>query len=144
MFTTAGIVLFSVLFTADSPPPVDARMERSQPTPEAERLLRVVEDEGQSSKERTKAIDQLGKRREAAVVPRLQRLLPGEGDVITYKVVIAMGQIGDRRALPALEKMRDDPNLELPGKIRSALDGAIDALSKPQGRPGAAEDRPRK
>jgi HEAT repeat protein len=143
MTTTIYTLFLSALLTADNGPRIDARIVRVGPTAEAERLLRIAEDKGRSSAKRVRAIDQVGRRREAAVVPRLLRFLPGEGDVITYRVVIALGQIGDRSALPALRKLRDDPNIELPGKIRSALQGAIDALTKSQGKQGGAAVRPR-
>ena len=143
MTTTACTLFLSALLTADNGPRIDAQIVRVGPTPEAARLLRIAEDKGRSSEERARAIDQLGRRREAAVVPRLLRFLPGEGDVITYRVVIALGKIGDRRALPSLRKLCDDPSSELPGKIRSALEGAIGALAKSQGEAGAAAGRPR-
>jgi hypothetical protein len=143
MTTTASVLFLSSLLPVDSGPRLDTRIVWVGPTAESERLLRIAEDKGRSSKERTRAIDQLGRRREAAVVPRLLRFLPGEGDVITFRVVIALGQIGDRRALPALRKLRDDPAHRLPGKINAALEGAIDNLSKSPGEPAAAADRTR-
>jgi HEAT repeat protein len=134
MITTACFLFVCALLPSDNGPRSDSPKEQIGLTREAERLLRIAEDPGQSSEERTRAIDQLGRRGESAAVPRLLRLLPGKGDVITYRVVIALGQIGDSSALPALRKLRDDPNVELRGKIRSALDGAIDALAKTQGK----------
>jgi HEAT repeat protein len=123
------VLALSSLVAADSGPPVDCRMGCAGPTRQAERLLRIAEDEGRSSEERVRAIDQLGQRREAATVPRLLRLLSG-GDVVTLRAVIALRQIGDRRALPALRKLRDDPNNKLPGKIYAALHETIDVLTK--------------
>jgi HEAT repeat protein len=122
-------LVLSSLVAADSGPPVDTRMASAGPTLQGERLLLIAEDGGRSSEERVRAIDQLGRRREAATVPRLVCLLSG-ADVVTLRTVIALRQIGDRRALPSLRKLRDDPNNRLPGKIYAALHETIDALTK--------------
>jgi HEAT repeats len=124
------LLLVLSLGAADGGPPIRPRSARVGPTPEAERLLRIAEDEVQPYSARVEALDQLGERREPATVPRLLRLLPGEGDVVTLRAVIALGKIGDRRALPALRKIRDDPDQEFPGKINTALEGTIRYLEK--------------
>jgi HEAT repeat protein len=126
-------MFLSSLLAVSSGPSLDTRTVWVGPTPEAERLLQIVEDKERTYEQRVRAIDQLGQRRERATVPRLLRLLPGEGDVVTLRVVIALAQIGDRRALPILRKMCDDPNSDLPGKINSALHYAVEDLAKSPG-----------
>jgi HEAT repeat protein len=108
--------------------PHDARLITL--TPEGRRLLNVATDPLRSSKDRVAAVDALGERREAGAVPRLLRLLPGTGDLLTHRVIIALGQIGDRRALPTLIDLRDNPPFRRPGKTNVALDNAIDALKQ--------------
>jgi HEAT repeat protein len=76
------------------------------------------------------AIDALGRRGEPGSVARLLRLLPGDGDVVTLRVVVALGHIGDRRALPVLRKLRDDPDVHFPGKINVSLERAVQALQR--------------
>ena len=122
---TASCVLALCLL---APPGGSFDPRQTGPTPEAERLLRLVEDADQPYAVRVAAVDALRQRREPATVPRLTRLLPGNADVVTLRVVIALGEIGDRRALPALRKMQNDPNIDLPGKINTAVDGTIRAL----------------
>jgi HEAT repeat protein len=129
MIVPSALLNLSLLLAGDADGRApDARV--SAPTPEAERLLRIAEDPRQPSKARVEAVDALGRRREDATVPRLVELLPGSGDVVTFRVVIALGQIGDPRALPALRRMRDDPPFRLHGKINAAVDGTIRALER--------------
>jgi hypothetical protein len=132
MTPTACVLFLSAILPADSGP-IDARTVGVRLTPEAERLLQIAEDWRRSYEERLKAVDQLGQRREVAVVPRLLRFLSGDADVLTLRVVYVLGKIGDRRALPALRKLRDDPDRDLPGKMYTYLHGAISTLEQPQG-----------
>jgi len=131
MNLSACALLLAPLLVSDGGPRVDTRMVWPGPTPEAEWLLRIAEDKGRPYKDRVKAVEQLGQRREKATVPRLLRMVPGDYDVVTLRAVIALRQIGDRRALPALQKVNNDPSVELPGKIRTHLQGTIDEWSKP-------------
>jgi HEAT repeat protein len=131
MKATACMVLLSSLLGANARRPLDDHVVWVGPSPQATRLLDIALDRGQSYKKRVAAIDQLGQRGEAAAVPDLLRLLPGDSDVVTYRTIIALRLIGDRRALPKLLKIRDDPNRNDHGKINVALRYAIAALSKP-------------
>jgi HEAT repeat protein len=127
----ASCVLFlASLLAPESGSGIDTRVVWVGPSPEARRLLQIAEDKGQSCKDRLRALDQLVRRREAATVPRLLRFLPGESDVVTLRVVIALGEIGDRSALPGLLKVRDDPNRRWKGKINAALEDTIARLEK--------------
>ncbi len=97
-------------------------------SPGAARLLRLAGDRTRPLKERADAVAEIGKLRDYKAVPELLKLFPGNGDVLTLKLVNAFAQIGDPRALPALKKLRSDETVELPGKINVALDGAIRSL----------------
>ena len=129
MAAGCGVMLLSFILGADARLTIqDPQKMQFGPTPAAEKLLRTVEDTKQPYKDRLAALDRLGERREIATVSRLLRLLPGESDVVTLRVVIVLGRIGDRRALTPLRKIQKNPNTDFPGKINTALNGTIRAL----------------
>jgi hypothetical protein len=130
MILTVCAMIFSSLLSAEGGRPRDSQKVGLGVSPEAERLLLVLEDKAKPSAERVAAIERLSERREAATVPRMLRLLPGQSDVVTLRVVIVLGQMGDRAALPKLKMMRDHPNQRYVGKINVALDSAIEQLDK--------------
>jgi hypothetical protein len=75
----------------------------------------------------------LGLRKSQQAVPALLKLLSGEPwGGIQFRVYEALGNIGDSRALPALQRQRDE--WERPGRLNTfdtnALERAIAALSK--------------
>jgi len=125
---TTSLCCLLLLAPADAPARLEARLVIL--TPEGEWLLRTAEDRTQSPTNRVRAVQALGRRQEPGSVPRLLRLLPGDGDVVTRAAIIALGQIGDRRALPVLRKLRDDPDVRFHGKINASLEHAVQALQR--------------
>src|SRR6516225_3389010 len=128
---------------ASDPPgaAADARTDEEPVSAEAERLLRVVEDPRMRLNERGQAAVAVGKLKEAGAIPRLARLLPRDYTVLGYDIVIALGDLGDSRALPALLRYRETADRDgddIPGKINAALDGALEKL---KGRPEANRRR---
>ncbi|HTU22359.1 MAG TPA: HEAT repeat domain-containing protein [Gemmataceae bacterium] len=99
----------------------------------AERLLRIAENSSLEQIERGYAVEKLGARKEKAAVPRLIRLLEEhDSDALGADVIIALGDIGDPDALPALLHVRDKDRGDeyLPGPINVALNRSIEKLSK--------------
>jgi hypothetical protein len=107
-----------------------------RPSREAQRCLLIVEDPRRELQERIRAVRELGKRREEATVDRLVLLLPGEYDALTREVIVALAMVRSRRALPALWRMWNEQNVNVPGKIRASLHYAIGACGggDPDGR----------
>jgi hypothetical protein len=101
--------------------------ERPKVSDDAEALLRIAEDKDRPLKERGDAAAELGRFKEGGVIERLSRLLPGGYDVLTLEVINALGEIGDPRALPALERVKSGGNqpVDIPGKINAVLEWAI-------------------
>jgi hypothetical protein len=100
-----------------------------EPSPEAAMLLRVVEDRSLPLKQRGDAACRLGEQKEPAVIPRLSRLLPGDYTVLGRDIIVALGEIGDPRALPALENYTataEKNGEEIPGKINVTLEWAME------------------
>jgi HEAT repeat protein len=97
------------------------------PSPEAMKWLAIAEDKGQNIHERIKAVERLQALKEEATAGPLIQLLPGDYDALTFEIVIALGDIKSPRALPALKEMYHEEKINVPGKIRAALQGAIEA-----------------
>jgi HEAT repeat protein len=62
------------------------------------------------------------------MVPRLVELLSDEDSTVRYFAVDALGRIGDRRALPALEKLAATESAHHYG--RSVRDAAQEAIKR--------------
>jgi hypothetical protein len=89
-------------------------------------LLSEAENEQLPIKTRAEAVAELGHSHDRSVVPRLAKLLPGDSDVLTYEIVIALGEIGGTDALRSLESMKTQRVYhELNGKIVAALEDSI-------------------
>jgi len=93
-------------------------------------LLIVAGDNGAATDDRVAAIRELGDMKERAAVPVLMNLLPGELDIITVTAVVALGQIGDRRATPKLEEMYQIHDRHLPGILMAELGTSIKEIEK--------------
>lgn len=93
---------------------------------EAKRLFAIAEDATLALKTRADAVDEIGKLRERAAVPRLLRLLPGHYDVLTLRCLLALEEIQDPRAIPVLEQMQKEAQ-DLSGKVNGALIRALAA-----------------
>jgi hypothetical protein len=104
--------------------------KKMNPSQEAEDLTRVIEDKNLDVETRCQAARKLGKLNARAMVPRLLKLLPGEGDALTRAIIVALGEIGDSRALPILEKIANDKNLNFHKKIYGSLEDAIQQCRK--------------
>lgn len=98
------------------------------PSPAAEKLLAIMEDKNRDAVERTRAASQLKEVADASCVDRLIALVPGEWDAMTVQIIYTLGEIGDKRALPVLERMDQDNTVNKHGKINVALDHAIKKL----------------
>jgi HEAT repeat protein len=92
--------------------------------------LAVVEDLGRGGPEGADAAYRLKLLREEAALDRLLALLPGDGDAVTLQVVDALGMIGSPRAVPALNRMLREDEIEYPGKLRAVIISAVRRCSK--------------
>jgi hypothetical protein len=142
------VLITSLLLVLTSPregsaaPPTGERLDRSaeplypRPSREAQRWLVIVEDPRRELQDRIQAMRQLGKLREEATVDRVVLLLPGEYDALTREVIVALAMVRSQRALPALRRMWNERNVQVPGKIRASLWYAIGACGggDPEGR----------
>src|SRR5438105_286316 len=91
---------------------------------DAEGLLRLAENEQLRLRDRADAVERLGELKEGGeVVDRLIRLLPGRDDLLRGSIIEALGEIGDPRALPVLEKLECND-----GKNNAALKHAVKQL----------------
>jgi hypothetical protein len=100
-------------------------------------LLRFAADPDVSLARRADAICEVGERGEAAAVPRLAAMLPGELGRGTLEIVVALGKIGGPRALAALKAFEakvEKDGIKLHGKINACLDGAISRLQQESSR----------
>ncbi len=118
----------SVLLRIGTSADPNAQEKSKEISQEAKKLLDVIDDTKADLKDRGDAAIKLGELREAATVDRLLKHLPGGNNVLTLKIVVALGEIGDVKALPVLEKMLNERDYS--GKIRGALIGVIDDLKK--------------
>ncbi|MHC4108233.1 MAG: hypothetical protein ACYSTY_09145, partial [Planctomycetota bacterium] len=101
---------------------------------EQDRLLRIIEDPSLLTATRHGALRELETHATPACVPRLVGLLPGEWDLITYRVLVILEEIGDPAALPRLEAMRasmsrvtQNRQHRIPNSVVKALNRAIEA-----------------
>ncbi|MGH7173414.1 MAG: HEAT repeat domain-containing protein [Gemmataceae bacterium] len=98
-----------------------------------ERLLRIAENSSLDLNERGDAVRKLGDRKEKAAITRLIRLLEEHDcDVLGDNIIVALGEIGDPDALPALlhARDRDRGDAYLPGQINVVLNRSIEKLRK--------------
>jgi hypothetical protein len=98
-------------------------------SPQGKRLFAIAEDTSLNFQSRSNAVDEIGKLKERTSVPRLLRLLPGHYDALTFRCLVALEEIGDPRAIPALERMQkeaQEKQIDIPGKINTALDRALE------------------
>ena len=102
-----------------------ASVERIVPSPEALKWLAIAEDETKDIQDRIKAVEHLERLKEEATADRLVKLLPGNYGAFAFRIVVTLGAIKSPRALPALEKMYNEKEIDVPGKIRVVLKGAI-------------------
>lgn len=101
--------------------------EPTAPSAEAAKWLGIVEDQTKDIQDRIKAVYEPEQLKEPATAERLIKLLPGNYDAFTFRIVVALEQIESPQALPLLKKMYNEENIDIPGKIRVALEGAIRA-----------------
>jgi HEAT repeat protein len=85
----------------------------------AEYLLGILENPKSDYQERRTAARDLGKLKEKAALDRLLRLLPGDFDALSGDVILALGDIGDPRALPKLDEIY--AKADLGSKLSTAL-----------------------
>lgn len=88
-------------------------------------LLEVLDDRRFSRKMRADAAALLGNRKAKEAVDTLLRLLPGDENALTCAIMIALGEIGDQKALPILEKLSYEAE-----KLEAARASAIKLLRK--------------
>ena len=89
-------------------------------------LLSVAEDEKLPTRTRANAVAELGHLKNRSLASRLGKLLPGDGDLLTYEIVIALGEIGGPDALASLQGMQYGPSYHnVNGKINAALQDSI-------------------
>lgn len=84
-------------------------------------LLSLARDRRIDSPRRADAVVEIRQRGEVAAVPALLAMLPGDHGRLTMELILALGELGDRRALPALEGLdaaAKKAGIDLPGKIR--------------------------
>jgi hypothetical protein len=94
----------------------------------AEHLLGIVETPKGDYQERRTAARDLGKLKDKAAVGRLLKLLPGDFDALSGDVILALGDIGDPRALPKLDEIY--AKADLGSKLSTALYHTREILRK--------------
>ncbi len=114
--------------SARNPVPEAAKGQKKIPK-EAEDLLAVAEKKTNDLKTRADAAAKLGRFKEPAVVDRLLKLLPDSEGVLLFAVVNSLGEIGNPKAVPDLEKLLNS-NRDLSGKTRAAVKIAIEECKK--------------
>jgi HEAT repeat protein len=100
---------------------------------EAAALLRIAEDPARDRAARARAVERVGEMREKAAVARLTKLLPGGYDIVTLAVVGALGKIGDRRTIRALEgihRAAAADHIVIPGQIEAEIQNSIRELQR--------------
>jgi HEAT repeat protein len=100
-----------------------------------EALFKVAEDPRLDYQTRAEAVRQIGLQWNREAVPRLIRLLPSPYDVVTREVILALGEIGDPRALPALRQVVADAEknkIDFPPGFWPALEQAHDQIVEKQ------------
>lgn len=125
------LVFFSLGCSGAAPAP---RRAADPPlSPEAERLLNIIENEDLDIRKRTTGVYQLRQLRERGIIDRLGSLLPREPDALANEIVIALGETEDRRSIPYIERMYERfrvPGSEIPGKLNANMSWAIKNCSK--------------
>ena len=104
---------------------------RPIPSPRAAQLLAVAEDESAKCEDRVEAFARLGKLREEASVDRITPFLnwrargPDTKYTFCLEAVLALGEIGSPRALPALKEFDEQGGFTIDGIANRQLMQAI-------------------
>lgn len=97
---------------------------------DVERLIKIVENDKADLSVRTKAVDELAKKKAKQTTLRLGKVLQGRYDVLAFRILVAFEQFRDPRANPIIRKYQNDAKkkrIVLPGKINTAVEQALDA-----------------
>jgi len=95
-----------------------------------DQLLATAENPALPIKVRAEAVSRLGDLKDRGAADRLIPLLPGQGDLLTLEVVVALGKMGGPKSLAALENLRDNDSIHLDGKIAAILTDSIERCKK--------------
>jgi HEAT repeat protein len=72
------------------------------PLASTEELIDLANNESLEISDRTRAVEVLSERKDPRVLGTLIKLLLGHYDLLTHAVIVALGELEDPRALPAL------------------------------------------
>src|SRR5262245_34915793 len=106
----AMLVLLTLIGCSSKPAPSVYTLPAERPketgtvraTDTADHLLEIVKDDRIRLRDRAEAAYLLGKRRSNTVMETFIAMLPGEDNALTLEIIVALGRIGDPRALPVL------------------------------------------
>lgn len=99
-------------------------------SPSAPALMRLWNDTARRKGLEAVIISAMGQTKEPSFVPILIEIVEGENKLLRTSAVIALGEIGDMDALPALNTLRDDQNAELREHVLRAI-GKIEGKTDP-------------
>jgi hypothetical protein len=119
----ANILLFGLLFVLSALQAARA----GEKVWTLESALQVIENDKEDPSKRVAAIRFLTEQNAKVCIPRLVKVLQGKYDVVALNILWAFADFKDSKAWPhitAYEKEIKDGQLDLPGKLNTALSQA--------------------